>query len=58
MQVFTGDMGDYHRTRLTHTYEVASIARTMGRALRLNEDELPIHAQTVGYRAGGAASNA
>ena len=38
MQVFTGDMGDYHRTRLTHTMEVASIARTMGRALRLNED--------------------
>ncbi|MFO0869559.1 MAG: dNTP triphosphohydrolase [Pirellulales bacterium] len=38
MQVFTGDMGDYHRTRLTHTYEVASIARTMARALRLNED--------------------
>ena len=38
MQVFTGEMGDYHRTRLTHTMEVASIARTMGRALRLNED--------------------
>src|SRR5437764_11203730 len=38
MQVFTGDMGDYHRTRLTHTHEVASIARTAGRALRLNED--------------------
>jgi dGTPase len=38
MQVFTGDMGDYHRTRLTHTHEVATIARTMGRALRLNED--------------------
>ncbi|MBA61413.1 MAG: metal-dependent phosphohydrolase [Planctomycetaceae bacterium] len=38
MQVFTGDMGDYHRTRLTHTQEVASIARTMGRALRINED--------------------
>ncbi len=38
MQVFTGDRGDYHRTRLTHTMEVASIARTMGRALRLNED--------------------
>jgi len=37
-QVFTGEMGDYHRTRLTHTHEVASIARTMGRALRLNED--------------------
>lgn len=38
MQVFTDDMGDYHRTRLTHTHEVASIARTIGRALRLNED--------------------
>jgi dGTPase len=38
MQVFTGDMGDYHRTRLTHTHEVASIARTIGRSLRLNED--------------------
>ena len=38
MQVFTGDMGDYHRTRLTHTHEVANIARTMGRVLRLNED--------------------
>jgi dGTPase len=25
MQVFTGDMGDYHRTRLTHSHEVASI---------------------------------
>ena len=38
MQVFTGEMGIYHRTRLTHTFEVASIARTMARALRLNED--------------------
>lgn len=38
MQVFTGDMGDYHRTRLTHTHEVATIARTIGRTLRLNED--------------------
>ena len=37
-QVFTGDMGDYHRTRLTHTLEVSSIARTLARALRLNED--------------------
>ena len=37
-QVFTGEMGDYHRTRLTHTMEVASIARTIGRALGLNED--------------------
>ncbi len=38
MQVFTGEMGDYHRTRLTHTHEVANIARTIGRVLRLNED--------------------
>ncbi len=38
MQVFTGDMGDYHRTRLTHTHEVATVARTIGRVLRLNED--------------------
>ncbi|MEZ6095912.1 MAG: dNTP triphosphohydrolase [Pirellulaceae bacterium] len=38
MQVFTGEMGDYHRTRLTHTQEVATVARTIARALRLNED--------------------
>lgn len=37
-QVFTGEMGDYHRSRLTHTHEVASVARTLGRALGLNED--------------------
>ena len=37
-QVFTGDHGDYHRSRLTHTLEVTSIARTLARALSLNED--------------------
>jgi dGTPase len=37
-QVFTGVEGDYHRTRLTHTMEVASVSRTIGRALALNED--------------------
>lgn len=37
-QVFTGDLGDYHRNRLTHTLEVATVARTLARALRLNED--------------------
>jgi dGTPase len=37
-QVFTGELGDYHRTRLTHTLEVSSVARTIGRALMLNED--------------------
>ncbi len=38
MQVFTGEMGIYHRTRLTHTFEVASVARTLARTLRMNED--------------------
>jgi len=37
-QVFTGEMGDYHRSRLTHTLEATSIARTLARSLRLNED--------------------
>ena len=37
-QVFTGELGDYHRTRLTHTLEVAAIARRLARALALNED--------------------
>jgi dGTPase len=37
-QVFLSGTGDHHRTRLTHTIEVASISRTIARALRLNED--------------------
>jgi dGTPase len=37
-QVFTGYHGDYHRSRLTHTLEVTSIARTLARTLGLNED--------------------
>jgi len=37
-QVFIIFEGDYYRTRLTHTIEVAQIGRTIGRALRLNED--------------------
>ncbi|MBO8136694.1 MAG: deoxyguanosinetriphosphate triphosphohydrolase [Desulfotomaculum sp.] len=37
-QVFIIPEGDHYRTRLTHTLEVAQIARTISRALRLNED--------------------
>jgi dGTPase len=37
-QVFMAPEGDHYRTRLTHTLEVAQIARTIARALRLNED--------------------
>ncbi len=37
-QVFLAPEGDHYRTRLTHTLEVAQIARTIGRALRMNED--------------------
>ena len=38
MQVFIDPKDDHYRTRLTHTLEVVQIARTMARALRLNED--------------------
>ena len=37
-QVFLQPEGDHYRTRMTHTLEVARIARTIARALRLNED--------------------
>ncbi|MCX8032693.1 MAG: deoxyguanosinetriphosphate triphosphohydrolase [Thermoleophilia bacterium] len=37
-QVFIAPEGDHYRTRLTHTLEVAGIARAIARALRLNED--------------------
>jgi dGTPase len=37
-QVFLAPKGDHYRTRLTHTLEVSQIARTISRALRLNED--------------------
>lgn len=37
-QVFLYPVGDHYRTRLTHTQEVSQVARTIARALRLNED--------------------
>src|SRR3990167_4744216 len=37
-QVFVNHEGDYYRTRLTHTLEVTQIAKSIARALRLNED--------------------
>ncbi|MDO4621538.1 MAG: deoxyguanosinetriphosphate triphosphohydrolase [Eubacteriales bacterium] len=37
-QVFLSPQGDHYRTRMTHTLEVSQIARTIGRALRLNTD--------------------
>ncbi|MBN2134305.1 MAG: deoxyguanosinetriphosphate triphosphohydrolase [Acidobacteria bacterium] len=37
-QVFISPLGDHYRTRLTHTLEVTQIARSLSRALKLNED--------------------
>jgi len=37
-QVFLNSAGDHYRTRLTHTIEVAAVARTVARRLRVNED--------------------
>ena len=37
-QVFIAPFGDHYRTRLTHTLEVSQVARTISRALKLNED--------------------
>lgn len=49
-QVFIDPIGDHYRTRLTHSLEVAQIARTIGRALRLNEDL--IEAIALGHDVG------
>ncbi len=59
-QVFLSPVGDHYRTRLTHTLEVAQIARTMARALRLNEDltEAIALGHDLGHSAFGHAGEA
>ena len=49
-QVFITPEGDHYRTRLTHTLEVSQIARTICRALRLNEDL--VEAMALGHDLG------
>ena len=49
-QVFLLPKGDHYRTRLTHTLEVSQNARTIAKALRLNEDlaEASVSDMTLG----------
>ena len=56
-QVFVNHEGDYYRTRLTHTLEVTQIARTIARALRLNQElsEAIALAHDVGHTPFGHA---
>src|SRR5437660_11133130 len=49
-QVFLAPKGDHYRTRLTHTLEVAQVARSIARALRLNE--MAVEAMALGHDLG------
>jgi dGTPase len=51
-QVFVAPEGDHYRTRLTHTLEVSAVARTVARALALNEDL--VEAIAMGHDLGHA----
>ncbi|MFP4021304.1 MAG: deoxyguanosinetriphosphate triphosphohydrolase, partial [Halanaerobium sp.] len=59
-QVFIAPEGDHYRTRLTHTLEVSQIARTIARALKLNEDlvEAIALAHDLGHTPFGHAGEA
>jgi dGTPase len=59
-QVFLAPAGDHYRTRLTHTLEVSQIARTVARALRLNESlvEAIALAHDLGHTPFGHAGEA
>lgn len=59
-QVFLAPRGDHYRTRLTHVLEVSQIARTIARALRLNEDltEAIALAHDLGHTPFGHAGEA
>lgn len=52
-QVYISSFGDHYRTRLTHTLEVAQIAKTIGRGIGLNEDL--IEAIALGHDIGHVA---
>jgi dGTPase len=59
-QVFMSPVGDHYVTRLTHTLQVAQIARTIARALQLNEDltEAIVLAHDLGHAPFGHAGEA
>ena len=56
-QVFLSPEGDHYRTRMTHTLEVARIARTICRGLRLNQDlaEAAAYGHDLGHTPFGHA---